>query len=133
MHGLGELERAVMERLWASPAPLTVRQVHEELAADRDLAYTTVMTVLQRLARKRLVIQRREDRAHRYSPAQPREDLVAALLVDALGQAPDSSVRAAALVRFIGQVSPGEARAMREALRLQQEPDPVAPNGADEG
>ncbi|ADG98242.1 transcriptional repressor, CopY family [Segniliparus rotundus DSM 44985] len=129
MNGLGELERAVMEQLWASPSPLTVRQVHENLAADRDLAYTTVMTVLQRLARKRLVIQRREDRAHRYSPAQPREDLVAALLVDALGQAPDSSVRTAALVRFIGQVSPVEARAMREALRLEQEPDPPFANG----
>lgn len=133
MNGLGELERAVMERLWASPEPLTVRQVHEELASDRDLAYTTVMTVLQRLARKRLVIQRREDRAHRYSPAQPREDMVAALLVDALGQAPDSHARAAALVRFIGQVSPGEATAMREALRLPRESDPSVPDGADGG
>ncbi|EFV13978.2 hypothetical protein HMPREF9336_01171 [Segniliparus rugosus ATCC BAA-974] len=121
-----------MERLWASATPLTVRQVHEELAADRDLAYTTVMTVLQRLARKRLVIQRREDRAHRYSPAQPREDMVAALLVDALGQAPDSSVRTAALVRFIGQVTPGEALAMQEALRQQQELDPPVANGAGE-
>lgn len=132
MNGLGELERAVMERLWASSTPLTVRQVHEELAADRDLAYTTVMTVLQRLARKRLVIQRREDRAHRYSPAQPREDMVAALLVDALGQAPDSNVRTAALVRFIGQVSPGEALAMQEALRQQQELDHPVANGAGE-
>ena len=43
---LGELEREVMDHLWSSREPLTVRQVHEALAARRDLAYTTVMTVL---------------------------------------------------------------------------------------
>jgi predicted transcriptional regulator len=117
MGSLGELERAVMESLWASPAPLTVRQVHQDLVQDRELAYTTVMTVLQRLARKRLVLQSRDDRAHRYSPAQGREELVASLLVDALGQAPDSNIRAAALVRFVGRVSPLEAQALRDALR----------------
>lgn len=49
---LGELERAVMDHLWASAEPQTVRQVHEALLSQRELAYTTVMTVLQRLARK---------------------------------------------------------------------------------
>ena len=47
---LGELERAVMDQLWCMPEAQTVRQVHEALSARRDLAYTTVMTVLQRLA-----------------------------------------------------------------------------------
>ncbi|MGL4305851.1 MAG: BlaI/MecI/CopY family transcriptional regulator, partial [Mycobacteriaceae bacterium] len=45
MTGLGELERAVMEHLWSSPEPQTVRQVHKALATHRELAYTTVMTV----------------------------------------------------------------------------------------
>ena len=47
---LGDLERAVMDHLWSTPEPQTVRQVHEALSARRDLAYTTIMTVLQRLA-----------------------------------------------------------------------------------
>ncbi|NED59359.1 BlaI/MecI/CopY family transcriptional regulator, partial [Streptomyces sp. SID10244] len=42
MNGLGDLERAVMDTLWASPTPQTVRQVHESLSRDRSLAYTTV-------------------------------------------------------------------------------------------
>ena len=42
---LGDLERAVMDRLWSSGEPQTVRQVHEALSAHRDLAYTTIMTV----------------------------------------------------------------------------------------
>jgi predicted transcriptional regulator len=48
---LGELERAVMDCLWSTPEPQTVRQVHEALSAQRELAYTTIMTVLQRLAK----------------------------------------------------------------------------------
>lgn len=65
---LGDLERAVMDHLWSRTEPQTVRQVHEALSARRDLAYTTVMTVLQRLAKKNLVLQIRDDRAHRYAP-----------------------------------------------------------------
>ncbi|MEV0946674.1 BlaI/MecI/CopY family transcriptional regulator [Rhodococcus sp. NPDC049939] len=116
MAGLGELERAVMEHLWSTSEPQTVRQVHEELATRRDLAYTTVMTVLQRLAKKHLVIQQRDDRAHRYLPVHQREELVASLMVDALQQADKSGSRAAALVHFVGQVGADEADALREAL-----------------
>ncbi|GCE38406.1 transcriptional regulator, MecI family [Rhodococcus wratislaviensis] len=90
--------------------------MHEALAARRELAYTTVMTVLQRLAKKHLVIQQRDDRAHRYLPVHQREELVASLMVDALQQADKSGSRAAALVHFVGQVGADEADALREAL-----------------
>lgn len=113
---MGELERAVMEHLWSSSEPQTVRQVHETLARERELAYTTVMTVLQRLAKKHLVVQQRDDRAHRYTPVYQREELVASLMVDALKQADRSEGRAAALVHFVGRVGPDEATALREAL-----------------
>ena len=46
---MGELGQAVMDILWNRPEPLSGRDVHELLAEDRDLAYTTVMTVLDRL------------------------------------------------------------------------------------
>jgi predicted transcriptional regulator len=113
---LGELERAVMDHLWAAGEPLTVRQVHEALCAERDLAYTTVMTVLQRLARKNLVSQIRDDRAHQYAPVQARDELVAGLMVDALDQASDSGSRQAALVHFVERVGVDEADALRRAL-----------------
>lgn len=116
MAGLGELERAVMDHLWDSSEPQTVRQVHEALATHRELAYTTVMTVLQRLAKKQLVVQQRDDRAHQYVPLHSRDELVASLMVDALAQAPESGGRAAALVHFVGQVGADEAAALRDAL-----------------
>jgi len=114
--GLGDLERAVMDHLWAADDPQTVRQVHEALNAHRELAYTTVMTVLQRLARKNLVEQIRDDRAHRYVPTHGRDELVAGLMVDALDQAADSGDRHAALVHFVERVGADEADALRRAL-----------------
>jgi predicted transcriptional regulator len=90
--------------------------VHEALAARRDLAYTTIMTVLQRLAKKNLVVQHRDDRAHRYAPTHGRDELVAGLMVDALDQVSDSGSRAAALVNFVERVGADEAAALRRAL-----------------
>lgn len=113
---LGDLERAVMDHLWDSAAPQTVRQVHEAISAERELAYTTVMTVLQRLARKNLVVQIRDDRAHRYAPVHSRDVLVAGLMVDALDQAADLGGRRAALVNFVERVSADEVAALRRAL-----------------
>ncbi len=113
---LGDLERAVMDHLWSAPEPQTVRQVHEALSTRRDLAYTTVMTVLQRLAKKSLVSQLRDDRAHRYAPMRGRDELVAGLMVDALDQAADSGSRQAALMHFVERVGADEAEALRRAL-----------------
>lgn len=127
---LGDLERAVMDHLWSTAAPQTVRQVHEALAARRDLAYTTVMTVLQRLARKNLVSQIRDDRAHRYTPVHDRDELVAGLMVDALDTAADSGGRRAALVHFVERVGADEAAALRRALdELETKLGPAQPVG----
>lgn len=127
MASLGELEKAVMNHLWGANEPQTVRQVHEALSARRELAYTTVMTVLQRLAKKNLVVQQRHDRAHKYVPVHGRDELIAGLMVDALQQADASSGRAAALVHFVGQVGAEEAAALREALAKLEADNEVNP------
>ncbi|RZU03531.1 putative transcriptional regulator [Kribbella rubisoli] len=110
---MGDLERLVMEQLWAASTALTVREVHERLAGTRELAYTTVMTVLDRLAKKKLTERERDGKAWRYRAAAPREELAADLMRDALDRAGD---RREALVRFVGQVSDEEAALLREAL-----------------
>lgn len=109
---LGDLERAVMQTVWASMGPLTGREVADALAA-RDLAYTTVLTVLTRLEKKGLVRRDSSARAHTYSPVATREDHVSVLMQQALGQADD---RAAALQHFVRSVTPEEAAALRRAL-----------------
>lgn len=115
MARLGELEREVMERLWQTSAPLTVREVAERLATDKALAYTTVMTVLDRLAKKGVARRIRDGRAYRYEPTASRDQLVADLMREALDGAGEGG-RTAALVRFVDQATPEEAAALREAL-----------------
>lgn len=105
-----------MDQLWDAGQPQTVRQVHDALRSQRELAYTTVMTVLQRLARKGLVAQIRDDRAHQYAPVDGRDELVAGLMVDALDQAADPGGRQAALMHFVERVGADEAEALRRAL-----------------
>ena len=64
----GDLEQAVMEVLWASPAAMSVRDVHAALSRDRELAYTTVMTVMDRLAKKGQLQRELDGRAWQYRP-----------------------------------------------------------------
>ncbi|MET9021176.1 BlaI/MecI/CopY family transcriptional regulator [Actinopolymorpha sp. NPDC004070] len=116
MARLGNLEREVMEHVWSATEPVTVREVHEALAVERDLAYTTVMTVLDRLAKKGVVLRVRDGRAYRYQAAAGKDQLVADLMREALDGAGSGANRAAALVRFVDQASPEEAAALREAL-----------------
>lgn len=109
-----------MQVLWAAEGPLTARQVAERLA-DRDLAYTTWLTVLTRLEKKGLLDRSPSGRAHAYAPHGSRAEHTAVLMQQALGQADD---REAALQRFARSVTPQEAAALREAL--EQLPDTPA-------
>lgn len=112
---MGELERAVMEQLWSAGDWVTVRAVHEALAADRDVAYTTVMTVMDRLAKKELVKQRREGRAYLYQAADSRSAMTADLMREALVEFAEAE-RRTALMAFVGDSTEEERAALREAL-----------------
>lgn len=70
---LGPLEQAVMAVLWEASAPLPVRDVLDALNARREapLAYTTVMTVLVRLADKGAASRTRVGRGYAYAAAVP--------------------------------------------------------------
>ncbi len=117
---LGDLERAVMEVLWGRDEPVAVRDVLAALE-DRGLAYTTVMTVLDRLAKKDLVRRERDGRAWRYVPVNSREGYVAELMLDALALTGD---RDAALARFVRSVSEAEAAVLSRELSSPREDGP---------
>lgn len=70
---LGPLETEVMETVWRL-GETTVRDVHADLAPRRDLAYTTIMTTMARLASKGLLRKDTTALAHRYRPTVSRED-----------------------------------------------------------
>src|SRR3954468_11154251 len=77
---LGPLEERLLEILWKRQSA-TVRELTEE--SCQDLAYTTVMTTLDRLFKKKLLSREPDGRAFRYTPMVTREQLHQ----DAAGQA----------------------------------------------
>ncbi|MCZ2849262.1 BlaI/MecI/CopY family transcriptional regulator [Modestobacter sp. VKM Ac-2978] len=111
MASLGELERTLMDRLWAAAGPVSATELQQELA-DRGLALTTVHTVLSRLEQKGFVVHD-DRRPRRFAPRATREAHAAELMHEVLGQAGD---RQAALARFVGSVDAEDAAMLRELL-----------------
>jgi len=117
---LGDLERSIMDRLWAldtsdAGAALTVREIHDSISEERDIAYTTVMTVLDRLAKKKVVTRSRDGRAWQYSPVGSREEMTAASMRNTL-ESLDSGDRKAAMLHFIGGASKEEIADLQALL-----------------
>lgn len=74
----------MLDVLWSSRDPLSVRDVQRALPREPELAYTTVLTVLDRLHAKDVVIREKEGRAFLYRARWPREALVGERAVRAL-------------------------------------------------
>lgn len=68
---LGKLERQVLDETWRRRV-VSVRDIY--LAFDEKIAYTTLMTTLDRLYKKRLLHRRKHGRAFFYSPSVSREE-----------------------------------------------------------
>jgi predicted transcriptional regulator len=65
-------ELAILHILW-SRGPSTVREIHEELAKEKDVGYTSALKFLQIMTAKGLVTRTEDQRAHVYSAQQPAE------------------------------------------------------------
>jgi len=81
-HHLGDLQLAIMRSLWQK-GEATVAEVHEELAAERGLALTTIATMLAKMEKKGVVDHRMDGRRFVYRPrvdeGQVRRSMVAEL------------------------------------------------------
>lgn len=117
MHGLGELEAAAMDVLWRAPEPIKVRDVLSRLDTGKQLAYTTVMTVLDNLHRKGWVERELRAKAYHYQPAFSREEAAAQALREVLDASGDPE---AALMHFVASVSDEETDLLRTALRKKR-------------
>jgi predicted transcriptional regulator len=111
VRGFGELEAAIMDRVWSADTPVLVRDVHATLQPQR--AYNTVLTVVEILYRKGWLSRVKDGRAYRYRATVSREEYTADLMGEALAASTD---RAATLRRFAERMGPAEAGELREAL-----------------
>lgn len=112
---LSELQLSLMRVLWAQ-GEATTAQVHESLA-DRQLAYTTVATLLKRLEARGLLRHRRDGRQFVYAPTVS-EGAVKRSMVSGLLEKLFSGDRAALVSHLVGEDpgSPDELQAIRDAL-----------------
>jgi predicted transcriptional regulator len=119
---LGPLEIQVMEVLWAG-GECCVRDVVEQL--DRKLAYTTVMTTLDRLFKKGLLDRQKSERAFLYTPRLSHQDwqrqragnLVAGLLA---GSRPSRELLLSSLVDAVGQHDATLLEQLEEKIRRKR-------------
>ena len=115
MREFGQLEKAVMDVLWAQDRPCLVREVREQLHYGRPLAYTTVMTVLAILYGKGVLRREKHGRAWRYWPAEPREEHDARLMAEILRSGGDRRVT---LRRFLDRISDEDRTAIRNGVAV---------------
>lgn len=109
----GALEAEVLHVLRTLPEPVGARDIQTHLGAPQP-APTTVLTVLDRLHKKGLV-ERLEDspRRVRFAVVHTGEEQASSSMLTALGEASD---REAALLRFAGNLQPGDLDVLRRAL-----------------
>jgi predicted transcriptional regulator len=113
--GFGELEAVIMERIWNRNAQsTTVREIFDELAAEREIAYTTVMSTMDNLHGKGWLAREKDGKAYRYWPTLTREQHSARLMRDALDAGGGSEL---VLNHFLEQIGPEESARLRAALR----------------
>jgi BlaI family penicillinase repressor len=78
---LTEQELEIMKIVWERESS-TVRDVYETLLERRKVAYTTVMTMMKILEQKKYLKRTQLDRAYVYRPAQPKRQVVGAMVRD---------------------------------------------------
>lgn len=125
MRSLGALETEVMRHLWESSQAVSVREVMQALNDNKpgkNLAYTTVMTVMENLHRKGFLQREKHGRAFRYNPTLTREQHTAELIDGVLDRSWD---RGAALMHFVERLTDHELADLREALKRIDGPEEV--------
>ena len=119
---LGPLELKVLEVLWERKRAATVRGVHPSFP---QLAYTTLMTTLDRLYRKGVLRRFRLGRAFVYVPRCSRDELfgqmVSGRVAELLATCGDSTVLLSTLVEAVGNADAELLDELEELVRAERE------------
>jgi predicted transcriptional regulator len=113
--GFGDLEAVIMDRIWdRDTSTTTVRNIFDELTAEREIAYTTVMSTMDNLHSKGWLAREKDGKAYRYWPTLTREEHSARLMRAALDGGGSSEL---VLNHFVEQIGAEESDRLRAALR----------------
>jgi len=114
-------ELAIMKVVWDLDAA-TVRDVYERLRQRRDVAYTTVMTMMKILEQKGYVTKDRADRAFVYRPARPRQQVLGGMVREFIDRVFDGASKPM-LLHLVKQtrLSDKERKALLRAIEEVEE------------
>jgi predicted transcriptional regulator len=114
-------ELELLQALWPLGAA-TAKQVHEAMLSDKpELAYGTVLRLMQIMHGKGLLIRDESQRSHVYAPAQPKDALQTNLLQDLLQRAFAGSAKALVLAALRSGISRKERDEIERMLKEDKE------------
>jgi BlaI family penicillinase repressor len=87
---LTKQELEIMKIVWNRKSA-TVRDVYESLLGHRQIAYTTVMTMMKILEKKKFLKKTQQDRAFVYQPVRPKEQVIRHMVQDFVTRVFDGS------------------------------------------
>ena len=116
--GIGSLEADILAVVWQYDQT-TVRVVYETLLERRQIAYTTVMTVMNNLVKKHLLVQDRSHIAYVYSPAIPGREVVQTVLESVVARllTGQYNVAVSQLLKLDRELTPDETIELRAWVR----------------
>ncbi len=117
---LGPLETEIMQVVWQDDRS-TVKKVHRKLSQQREIAYTTVMTTMSRLAEKGVLNRHREGLAYVYTPAITEGEFVTMVVQQVLdGLLEDYSDTAVDyMIDYFARNDPNELKKLQRSLQLR--------------
>lgn len=117
---LGELESEIMEIIWRQKDAVAVKDITEILSKKRQIAYTTVMTIMTRLANKGVLIRHLSGPSYLYKPKVTKEQFIAkavhtifSLTVSTLGEE--------VLTHFMKEIQKISPKKRQELLKILSE------------
>ncbi|HJK92363.1 MAG: CopY family transcriptional regulator [Nitratireductor sp.] len=120
---LFDLEAEIMEIVWEHGwDEFSVTDVHELLEAQREIAYTTVMTTVSRLYDKELLTRRKEGRRYLYQSTMGRPEFIEAMTREVLGSLPPVGQEAAValLVERVAEADEAELDRLEALIRKRR-------------
>tara|TARA_B100001750_G_scaffold233035_1_gene232771 strand:- start:6771 stop:7223 length:453 start_codon:yes stop_codon:yes gene_type:complete len=120
---LFDLEAEIMEVVWGQRwEEFAVADVHEWLEKSREIAYTTVMTTVSRLANKELLTRRKDGRRYLYQPAMSRSDFIESMTREVLRSLPPvgQETAVALLVERVAEADHGELDRLEALIQARR-------------
>ncbi|MCS6840483.1 MAG: BlaI/MecI/CopY family transcriptional regulator [Roseiflexus sp.] len=117
---LGPLETEIMQIIWQDERS-TVKKVHRKLSQQREIAYTTVMTTMSRLAEKGVLRRHREGLAYVYTPAISESDFITMVVQQVLdGLLDDYSTTAVDyMIDYLARRNPRELQRIQQTIQAR--------------